>query len=290
MRRRPDPASQTDVARLLARARFEIVPTGTVERQLPFLPGGATVTVTSSPRRGLEPTMALSERLAGIGFRAVPHLSARLVRGPEQLAEVVGRLENVGVSEIFVVGGDSPEPVGPYGSAASLLQALMEGGHRFERIGIAGYPERHPLVDDASLVRALREKQPFASYVVTQICYDSAAVIAWIRRVRGEGISLPIYIGMPGAVNRVKLLEMSLRVGVGDSLRYLRKHGSLMARLVRRGGYQPDAFLANLSPLLEEERAGVVGFHINTFNQVESTERWRQGLMARHGYAELPAS
>jgi len=290
VRRRPDPESHTDLARVLARARFEIVPTSMVEQQLPFLPRRATVTVTSSPRRGLEPTLLLTEQLARRGFRAVPHLSARQVEGPAHLAEVVRRLETAGISEIFVVGGDSPAPVGPFGSAASLLQALREGGHRFERVGIAGYPERHPLIDEASLLRALREKQSFASYLVTQICYDTAAIFTWIRSIRGEGISLPIFIGMPGAVNRVKLLEMSLRVGVGDSLRYLRKHGSLMARLVRRGGYRPDAFLANLAPLFEEKTAGVMGFHINTFNQVENTERWRQGLMARHGYAELPAS
>ena len=290
MKRRPAPASQTGIARLLARARFELVPTSAVHPQIQFLPEGATVTVTSSPRRGLEPTLLLCERLAVGGFRAVPHLSARLVQGPGQLAEIVARLKGAAVTEVFVVGGDSPTPAGPYGSAASLLEALREGGHRFERVGIAGYPERHPLVDDVTLLRALREKQPFASYLVTQICFDAAAIFMWVRRVRGEGFRLPIFIGMPGVVNRVKLLEMSLRVGVGDSLRYLRKHGGLMARLVRRGGYRPDSFLANLAPLLEEATSGVVGLHINTFNEVETTERWRQGAIARHGYMELPAS
>jgi methylenetetrahydrofolate reductase (NADPH) len=129
-----------------------------------------------------------------------------------------------------------------------------------------------------------------ASYIVTQICYDPTLIFAWINRMRGRGINLPVYIGMPGVVNRLKLLEMSLRVGVGDSIRYLGKHGSLMARLVRRGGYRPDAFVANVSLLLERNAADVVGFHINTFNQVESTERWRRGLIARYGLQELPAS
>lgn len=287
---RPDPTSRTGVAHLLNRARFELVPTTAADRQIPFLPGGATVTVTSSPRRGLEPTLLLCERLAGRGFRSVPHLSARLVEGRAHLAEIAGRLEDAGINEIFVVGGDSARPAGPFESSLSLLQALADGGHSFERVGIAGYPERHPLIDDESLARALREKQPFASYLVTQICYDPGAIFTWMARVRGEGISLPIFIGMPGAVNRVKLLEMSLRVGVGDSIGYLRKHGSLVARLVRRGGYRPDAFLADVSHLLEEAAEDIVGFHINTFNQVESTERWRQGLLARHGYAQVPAS
>ena len=290
MRRRPSPASPTEVARLLAHPRFELVPTTTVEEQIRFLPERAVVSVTSSPRRGLEPTVLLTERLAGAGFRAVPHLSARLVEGPGHLARIARRLGESGIEEVFVVGGDPPAPAGPFDSALSLLRALADRGHRFARIGIAGYPERHPLVDDEALLEALLAKQSFASYLVTQICYEPAVILGWIGRIRRSGVSLPVHIGMPGAVSRGKLLEMSLRVGVGDSIRYLRKHGTLMARLVRRGGYRPDGFLATLSPLLEEGSTDVAGFHINTFNQVESTERWRRDVLARYGSAELPAS
>jgi methylenetetrahydrofolate reductase (NADPH) len=206
------------------------------------------------------------------------------------LVQIARRLRDVGIREVFVVGGDSTHPAGPFDSALSMLRALSEAGHVFERIGIAGYPERHALVPDEALAGAMLEKQALASYVVTQICYDPAVIFTWIDRMRDRGINLPVYIGMPGVVNRLRLLEMSLRVGVGDSIRYVRKNGSLMARLVRRGGYRPDAFLANVSLLLEQHAADVVGFHINTFNQVESTERWRRGLVGRHGLEELPAS
>jgi methylenetetrahydrofolate reductase (NADPH) len=234
--------------------------------------------------------LLLCERLTERGFPAVPHLSARLVEGHQHLAQIVRRLRDGGIREIFVVGGDSPQPAGPFDSALSLLRDLAEGGHVFERVGIAGYPERHPLAPDETLAKALLEKQALATYLVTQICYDPTVIFAWINRIRGQAIHLPVYIGMPGVVNRLKLLEMSLRVGVGDSIRYLRKHGSLMARLVRRGGYRPDSFMANVSLLLGQDAVDVVGFHINTFNQVESTERWRRGLIARYGLEELPAS
>ena len=43
------------------------------------------VTVTASPRKGLEATLGLSERLARAGYPVVPHLSARLVRDRSHL-------------------------------------------------------------------------------------------------------------------------------------------------------------------------------------------------------------
>ena len=45
-----------------------------------FLPAGATVSVTASPAKGIEATVALCEQLQARGFRAVPHLSARMIR------------------------------------------------------------------------------------------------------------------------------------------------------------------------------------------------------------------
>lgn len=278
------------VVRLAARARFELVPTKTVEDQLSFLPTGATVTVTVSPRRGPEPTLRLCETLASSGFRAVPHLGARQILGRSHLAEIAERLKAAGIGEIFVVGGDPPEPAGPFDSAHSLLVALTEMGHGFEDVGVAGYPERHPLIDDDTLLRELLDKQVFSTYLVTQICYDPPAVFSWIARIRRAGVRLPVYIGIPGAVSRAKLLEISLQVGVGDSVGYLRRHGGLTARLIRRNGWRPEAFVEGVSSLLEDQAGDVVGFHINTFNQVEGTERWRQRLLARNGLEELPAS
>ena len=48
--------------------------------QAAFLPAGATVSVTASPAKGIEATVALCEQLQALGFRAVPHLSARMIR------------------------------------------------------------------------------------------------------------------------------------------------------------------------------------------------------------------
>ena len=103
--------------------------------------------------------------------------------------------------------------------------------------------------------------------------------MSWIEQQRRAGISLPAYIGVRGVVNRAKLLEVSMRIGVGGSIDYLRRHGSVIARLARRSGYRPDSFVTSIATHLDATALDVAGFHINTFNQVEATERWRRALL-----------
>jgi methylenetetrahydrofolate reductase (NADPH) len=273
------------VGALLHRSRFELVPLRDAEEEAGHLPPGATVSVTCSPRKGLDATVALAGTLAGKGFRAVPHLAARLVLGPGHLQRLVEELHRAGVEEVFVIGGDPSDPLGPYRSAGSLLAAMAETGHPFRRVGVAGYPERHPLIEVEELDRSLLEKQPSVDYLVTQICFDPPTIFRWLRRIRAAGVHLPAYVGVPGAVSRRKLLEIALRIGVGDSLRYLSKHGSLVARLIGRGGFRPDGFLARVGPHLPEPGHGVVGLHFNTFNQVRTTERWRQRALAEYRWS-----
>jgi methylenetetrahydrofolate reductase (NADPH) len=283
---RPDrrPAGTVGVAALLSRARFEVVPLPSAEDQAGYLAPGTTVTVTCSPRRGVDPTVDLAVRLAARGFKAVPHLAARGIGSAGHLQDLAGRLVAGGVDEVFVIGGDPQEPVGPFVAALDVLRALDDVGRPFARIGVAGYPERHPFIDREELFRALAEKRSRASYVVTQICFDPAAVVRWVDDIRDRGIGLPVYVGVPGAVTRRRLLEIALRIGVGDSLRYVTRHGGLVARLMRRGSYRPDAFLAGLSPYVAEPGHPVAGLHINTFNQVRTTERWRHRVLATYGW------
>jgi hypothetical protein len=46
-------------------------------------------------------------------------------------------------------------------------------------------------------------------------------------------------------------------------------------------GYQPDRLIRSLAPAFGRPSLNIEGFHIFTFNELERTEAWRQGLMAR---------
>jgi methylenetetrahydrofolate reductase (NADPH) len=270
------------VTELIGRSRFEVIPlAGAEEKVLESVPKDVTLTVTVSPVKGLEPSFVLAEAFAAAGYPVVPHLTARLVRDRGHLAEIVARLSEMGARDVFVLAGDAEEPVGAYEGAAPLLRDLAELGHPFERLGISGYPETHPLIDDATLVSAMAEKAPFASYVATQICFDSRVTAAWIDDVWARGIRLPVYVGIPGAVQRAKLLRVSTRIGIGESIRFLRKHGNFVTRFLQPGGFSPDRLIKGLGPALADPEGKVAGFHVFTFNDVAETEAWRQQKLGR---------
>jgi len=63
-------------------------------------------------------------------------------------------------------------------------------------------------------------------------------------------------------------------------VRFLSKHISLAAGLFRHTGYQLDELVDNLAPAVGDPRYKILGLHLNTFNQVENTERWRQHRLA----------
>jgi methylenetetrahydrofolate reductase (NADPH) len=255
---------------LLEHPRYEILPLDGVEdRVLAHVPHDVKVTVTASPSRGLEPTLALTERLAGRGYVVVPHLSARQVRDHAHVEDIVARLHAAGVGEVFVPAGDAKEP-GPFPDAASLLRALAG---RFAEVGITGYPESHHLIDDDTTIQAMFEKAPMASYIVSQICFDPLVIETWIARVRARGTGLPIWIGVPGAVDSARLLRISAKIGLGESARFLRAHRARLRRLA--GAFTPDDLVRSLAA------QSVAGLHFFTFNELERTERWRREALTR---------
>lgn len=277
--------SQFSINNMLKSARFEVIPMKGVVEEAVTLPAGSVITVTASPRKGIEATFTLSEELAGRGFRVVPHLIARQVRDKSHLHEIVDRLSAGGFEDVFIIGGDITEPVGTYDSSSALIADMVEMGNRPHRIGVAAYPEGHPLINREALMQALKTKQPFVNYMVTQICFDPQTIGKWLADVRANGITLPVYIGIPGILKRSKLLEISLRVGVGDSTRFLKNHLGMVTRLLQHDMYNPSSLVKKITGLTRDQV--VAGFHIYTFNQCLSTKLWREKALKHYRTCDL---
>jgi len=267
------------LARVLRAPTFELIPLKNALDHAALLPAGSTVSVTASPAKGIEATIALCEQLQQRGFRAVPHVSARMIRDRAHLADLIAWLEGAGVNRAFVVGGDEKEP-GIYPDGLSLLRDMAEIGHPLGEIGIPGYPQGHAFIADAPLLDALLAKAAFANYITTQLCFDPVAIGRWVAARRAEGITLPIHVGVPGVAEPQKLLAIAARIGVADTHRFLTKNIRFVTRLVRSGGfYRPDGLLEGLAPLIAEGDSGIVDVHLYTFNNVDASERWRRAFL-----------
>ena len=268
------------VSQLLHNPRFEVLPLDGIEEQIrEHLATDLKVTVTASPRKGLEATLSLSERLARAGYPVVPHLSARLVRDRGHLDDVLARLHEAGIHELFVPAGDATEP-GEYQSAEDLLEAMGESRSRFDRIGITGYPESHHLISDEETIRAMFAKAEMATDIISQLCFEPDVIEGWIRNVRERGTHLPIWIGMPGCVDYAKLVRITMKIGMGESTRFLRHNRNVLTRILTRQ-FKPSRLLRELTPVVTDPAANVAGFHLYTFNEVGATERWRQRTLNR---------
>jgi methylenetetrahydrofolate reductase (NADPH) len=253
--------------------QFEVLPFPQAQKEAARLPEPARLTVTSSPRHGPEQTIEIAIALKALGHSVTPHLAARLVRDADHLDALLDRLETAAIDELFVIGGDAHSPIGELFSADQLLPLIRERPHGVRRIGIAGYPEGHPLIEPEVLDAALERKAALADYVTTQMCFDPDALIGWIGRVRERGIELPVLIGMPGVVDRRRLLEVSVRIGVGPSLAFVREQRGFR-HLLWRPSRALDRLFEALEPHLYEAPLRFGGFHYYTFNQLVYTWTW----------------
>lgn len=276
-----DEAGRAVLRGLLADPIFELLPLKSITDQVPHLPRGALVSVTASPAKGIDATVDWAGRLQADGFRAIPHLSARMIASRSVLEGLLGRAREAGLTRAFVVGGDADEP-GEYLDGLSLLRAMTELGQPFETIGCPGYPQGHPDIPDSALAQALVDKAPYVHHVTTQMDFSAEAVARWVHARRTEGLDREVVVGVPGVADPQKLLSIAARIGVKDAKRFLTKNLRFVAGLARSGGfYKPTAFVEALAPLAAEPAAKVTGLHLYTFNAVEATEAWRQEMLER---------
>ena len=255
--------------------RYELLPFGTALAEAAAATAPLTLTVTCSPKRGVDRSVEIAEKLVELGHRPVPHVAARMLRDSAHLDEVLRRCADARIGELFVIGGDAPEPIGAFASADELLPLLDVHPHRPARIGIAAYPEGHPLIDDDTLRESLARKATHADYLTTQMCFDPDVLLAWVAATHADGISLPIYAGMPGQVERRRLVEISMRVGVGRSVKLVRRQRGL-TRLFSQPRHAADRLYDALARRDGSPVQPLAGFQYYTFNRLLDTLAWER--------------
>ncbi len=263
---------------------FEVVPLKSLEEQKHHIPTGSWVSVTCSPKKGIGTTMDLTAEFKAAGHRPIPHLAARMVESREHVKEIADRLAELKIGEVFIVSGDAEEPAGPYANSYELMLDFVPAATTVRSFGFTGYPDGHVNHDDEYLHDMMHKKQQLVldhgkeGYVATQMCFDSDRIDAWIKRERAAGLVVPMQVGVAGVVDKKRLITMGARIGVGQSVRYLRKNMGALTKLFVSTGYNPDDLLVPLGRTIENN--DVRWAHVFTFNQIEATDAWRVDALA----------
>jgi len=269
-------ADESALAHVLVDPTFELIPLRNAVEQASHLPAGRTVSVTASPSKTIEATVDLAVELEQAGLRAIPHLSARMIRDRSHLATILDRLSDAGVDRAFVVGGDTDEP-GEFLDGLSLLRAMADLGKLPKELGCPCYPQGHPDIPEDALLQALHDKAELVQYTTTQLCFDPKAIGAFLAARRAEGIALPVKLGISGVAEIPKLLSISARIGVKGASKFVLRNARFVGALLRSGGiYRPTQLMRQLEPLIADPAANVLGLHVYTFNNVPATEEWRR--------------
>ncbi|MBI3379989.1 hypothetical protein HY029_04495 [Candidatus Gottesmanbacteria bacterium] len=137
---------------------------------------------------------------------------------------------------------------------------------------------------DDKLWEALRVKQEFAEkygkniYMVTQMCLITENLPPWIEKIRKNGITLPIMVGVPGVISPKGLVKFLLEYGTENIERILANHPELREAydIVKMGKAIMTNEVFDAGKLLEEIVSidgdnNFSGIHFTTFNQPEKT-------------------
>ncbi|HEX6195520.1 MAG TPA: methylenetetrahydrofolate reductase [Jiangellaceae bacterium] len=271
----------SEINRLLADYSFEMTAKDTpaLDAASGLVPVGTLVNVTFLGNEDDDMRVKAASAAREAGFVPVPHIAARRLTDHRELDSFLADLAaGATVNRVLVVGGDPPEPMGPYPGALEVITSGLLEAHGVQHVSIGGYPEGHPNISEPVLWRALEDKSAalaergLGGSIITQFGFDAEAVVRWIGEVRSRGIRLPIRVGVPGPAGARRLLKYAKRFGVSTSAGIVQKYGMSLTNLVGSAG--PDRFVRDLAAMLDPAEHGIVRLHFYTFGGVAATATW----------------
>lgn len=223
---------------------------------LDSLPPVKDVYITMLPGGDYKETAKKSEDLVKKGFNPVPHFPARSIADETQLKDYISRCKDGGTKQALVIGG-SLEPIGKFHSS---IQILETGFFDKIKIGIAGHPEGSPDISETKLVKAMKDKKPYADYIVTQWLLDSQPIIDFISKQ-----SVPVHVGITGPLKISSLIKFANIVGAKNSVNFLKSNFNKTLDLLKP---------RDPNDLIRKIKDYTSNFHIYTFGGLNETNKW----------------
>lgn len=273
-----------------------------VEELCGVLPLASPIFLSAPPGRPHSKLVEAAVRVRRAGFEPVPHIAARNFHSIDTLRDFIARLSGEAKTQrVMIIAGDVDMPAGPFDGAIGVIESDLLQTYGIKDIGIAGYPDGHPKLNDATVARALSEKLKSAEArslqveIVTQFCFDPDRILTWLRRLQDAGIRTPVRLGIVGPTNVTGLVRFALRCGVRNSVKFesARRAAHLFTDVV------PDEFISHLGGALSLNSAQRVSMHVYSFGGLVRTARWAQGYRNKlsdekqhlpHSRRDLPES
>ena len=227
----------------------------------------------------------------------IPHLTS-VCHSEVEIRAVLERYADAGISNILALGGDPPRDLEGYDRdqdafrhAADLVRFIRrfndERGHAGDAergfgIGVAGFPEGHPVTPNRLLeMDHLRAKvDAGADYIVTQLFFDNRDFFDFCERCELAGIDVPIIAGIMPITSASGMRRMAeLAAGArypAPLLRTVMRAGDDAAAVERVGVHWATE---QCRDLLDH---GVAGIHFYTLNKSDATRRIFETLGAQN--------
>ena len=243
------------------------------------LPAGTGVSITFLPGDNYRHNVETAASLRRAGFDPVPHVAARDMPSREALNDFLMRARReADVRRVVLIAGDVAAAKGPFKSSRDVAASGLIEAHGINAVSVAGYPEGHPYLEGAHAFEALAAWQGWGSRsgvrvdIVTQFCFESGPILAWLAELQERGIDLAVTVGLAGPATLATLTKFGLRCGVGNSIRALRGHIGRFGRLLTDNG--PDEVVRGLMAAPAAATEAISGFHLFPFGGLRKTGRW----------------
>ena len=248
------------------------------------LPKGTPIFIALIDPADVGGQLTAAAALRKAGLEPIPHVPARFVLDESDLKNRIGALAgDAGVTQMLVLGGGAPTPMGKFDAALQLLQTDVFQKNGVKRIGVAGHPEGNADITkvhgEAVLLKALGEKQAWlkanniAGFIATQFLFEAAPVAYWASMLRDNGIDLPIHVGIPGPATIKTLVKYAAMCGVGNSARFIRKQALNITKLLTVN--TPDEFIEQLAVLhFDRPELGIAAPHLYPFGGFDKMFDW----------------
>ncbi len=252
-----------------------------------LMPSEARVYVASLPKHPPDRQIDVCSQVRDLGLIPVPHIVARNIANRNALDNLLRRLSReAGVDRALILGGDRDVPSGEYDSSLQLIESGLLQKHGIDKIAIACYPEGHPRIPDEVLDRARADKIAAARagglslILISQICFEAAPIVKFLRAIRAEGVTEQVRVGIAGPATHATLVRYAMICGVGASLRALRERQALARNVL--SGETPEKLIMDLEKAVEAEPSlNIWGIHFFTFASLKRTIEWVEGFRDR---------